>query len=361
MEAMPPANDTKLGVITLTATALGVLGIAIYAIDTVSWRAGMRLASLSVLLGGAFGLLGLLLGFLFGIPRTFSGEDGMTAPATLPAGVPAPQSREPVRYQVNTSLEQISDWLTKILVGVGLTQLQNIPGKIRQAAQGLSAGFPQGEKDASFIVALMLYAAASGFLLGYLWTRLFLAPRFREADLKLQEKEQKVQENIQTAQAERKAAQQELQSAQEEKQRTLEYVKELGATMSTMLHYLYQYEQEGFRRAIEAAQTFIGNWGEPTEAMFWIRLMAAYGQQLRWEKEKDLSPETQAQTKREALKAIDKALASDRAFAEYWLRYLGDPHFPGKPKEEDDLEVLWDDPDFQQRLTPRGASPSTMP
>jgi len=37
-------------------------------------------------------------------------------------------------YSGNTNLEQISDWLTKILVGVGLTQLREIPGQVQRLA-----------------------------------------------------------------------------------------------------------------------------------------------------------------------------------------------------------------------------------
>ena len=58
--------------------------------------------------------VGLLIGFLFGIPRTLQG---------LPEAADARLSESVrQRYMVNTNLEQVSDWLTKIIVGVGLVQ-----------------------------------------------------------------------------------------------------------------------------------------------------------------------------------------------------------------------------------------------
>src|SRR5215207_3296326 len=61
----------------------------------------------SIAFGAAFGV-GALVGFLFGIPRRFQREGSDPALGGL---------------VVNTNLEQISDWLTKIIVGVGLVEI----------------------------------------------------------------------------------------------------------------------------------------------------------------------------------------------------------------------------------------------
>jgi hypothetical protein len=87
-----------------------------------------------------------------------------------------------IDYRVNTNLEQISDWLTKILVGVSLTQIAEIRDGLVSltafAAQGLG---PQSQGQV-FAFALLSYSAVLGFLFGYLWTRLFLAGALRVAD-----------------------------------------------------------------------------------------------------------------------------------------------------------------------------------
>ena len=66
------------------------------------------------------------LGFLFGLPKTAppAGAFG-AAPTTGSAAAPqGPSSGQ--RYRPNTNLQEVSDWLTKIVVGVGLTQVANL-------------------------------------------------------------------------------------------------------------------------------------------------------------------------------------------------------------------------------------------
>jgi hypothetical protein len=117
------------------------------------------------------------MGFLFGIPRTSARQQKGPEP-----------SKDKVRgeqttYQANTNLEEISDWLTKILVGVGLTQLREIPAGIETLAGRLGPVLGNSAGSGAFAVTVLLFFAVCGFLEGYLWTRLFLAGEFRLADL----------------------------------------------------------------------------------------------------------------------------------------------------------------------------------
>ena len=64
----------------------------------------------------AGGLIGGLLGFLFGLPRAAPAGSGGTAP---------PSRRN---WQTSTNLTDISDWLTKIIIGVGLVTATQIWG-----------------------------------------------------------------------------------------------------------------------------------------------------------------------------------------------------------------------------------------
>ena len=84
------------------------------------------------LLAGACLLVGGLLGFLFGVPRSARGIDHSTGKPEGAKGAtvdPATTDGDASEYRPNTNLEEVSDWLTKILVGVGLTQLINAPAK----------------------------------------------------------------------------------------------------------------------------------------------------------------------------------------------------------------------------------------
>ena len=85
-------------------------------------------------------------------------------------------------YAGNTSLEQISDWLTKIIVGVGLTQLVNVPSAL--ASLGAVVGPALGGFAGSSIFGVLefLYSTIVGFFAAYLWTRLRLTSLLVESD-----------------------------------------------------------------------------------------------------------------------------------------------------------------------------------
>jgi hypothetical protein len=129
-----------------------------------------------LMVGGCAWSVGGLVGFLFGIPRTLSLPSGDLTGDAL--------SRDQLQYRVNTNLEQISDWLTKILVGVGLAELHQLPGALRGTADYFAAAIGgRAAVDLSgFVVALLVYFAIVGLMTGYLGTRVLLAPLFKLAD-----------------------------------------------------------------------------------------------------------------------------------------------------------------------------------
>lgn len=119
---------------------------------------------------------GALPGFLFGIPRTLAAESPI--PSDKVSGSSA---QNQLSHLPNTNLEQISDWLTKILVGVGLVQLGQIGSGLQELADGLAPGLGQHGKPVA--VALLVSFAIAGFLSAYLFTRLRLQSAFALADL----------------------------------------------------------------------------------------------------------------------------------------------------------------------------------
>jgi hypothetical protein len=134
-----------------------------------AWRDWDVLAVAALVAGGAL-VSGGLLGFLFGIPRSLSGPEG-AADGTA-AGA----------YRPNTNLEQISDWLTKILVGVGLVQFTTLAQHAGELVTFLGpalGGDPLGE---TFAAATLVIYGISGFLAFYLVTRIYLGRAFAQAD-----------------------------------------------------------------------------------------------------------------------------------------------------------------------------------
>lgn len=117
----------------------------------------------ALLIGAASYVSGGLLGFLFGLPRYLSNPD-------------APSKN----YTRNDNLMQISDWLTKIIVGLGLTNLYNIPNLLD--GFGVRAGVLLHDNGAVLAEGILIYFSICGFLLGYLWTNIDYIPILSESD-----------------------------------------------------------------------------------------------------------------------------------------------------------------------------------
>lgn len=162
--------------------------------------AGITLVSLEEWRGKPFTALlwalacftvGAMIGFLFGIPRVLQ-QDGVAPIPPAPGAAPSPIEALNYSLKVNTNLEQISDWLTKIFVGLGLIQLQRVPEHLNRASTFVAYGLGTGSKF--FAGALIVYFSILGFLGFYLITRLYIAGALSRAD---QEASQKLKDRIQ--------------------------------------------------------------------------------------------------------------------------------------------------------------------
>ena len=160
---------------------MGLVLPAVYAVQAETIVQFVSVTSVGLIVAAASLTLGGLLGFIFGIPR-FLQEGRETGPdQDTPEG---PRNNRHAPYAGNTSLEQISDWLTKILIGVGLTQLANIPGALADLGDSVAVGLGGFPGASVFVPGLVVFAILDGFFLGYLWTRLYLPSLFAESDVR---------------------------------------------------------------------------------------------------------------------------------------------------------------------------------
>jgi tetratricopeptide (TPR) repeat protein len=135
--------------------------------------------------------IGATIGFLFGIPRVLQQDAPVATPSAAGAASGATTAFT-YNLKVNTNLEQISDWLTKIFVGLGLVQLQRVPEHLNRAATFIAYGLTSGSKF--FAGSLIVYFSLLGFLGFYLITRLYIAGALSRAD---QEASQKIKDIMQ--------------------------------------------------------------------------------------------------------------------------------------------------------------------
>lgn len=152
----------SLGVVAILAYTIGVGKATVFAV--------------SILIAGGAMTVGALVGFLFGIPRVLTGTHEPSATAASDSG-----------FRSNTNLEQISDWLTKILVGVGLVQIGQLSRESARLVAFLAPGLGNESSSKAFAAGLLVFFTAGGFFVGYLTTRVFLGPAFAQSEYVLRQ------------------------------------------------------------------------------------------------------------------------------------------------------------------------------
>jgi len=110
----------------------------------------------------AFFISGSLLGFIFGVPNVITQVNPQIETSTL--------------SKSNTNLTQVSDWLTKIVIGAGLVELNKIPPFIwrvsKRMAMGISLSVQYEPQISSICAAILIFNVAFGFLCGYMLMRM---------------------------------------------------------------------------------------------------------------------------------------------------------------------------------------------
>ncbi len=144
------------------------------------WGVGLRVLALGLLMAAACGVIGWLFGLLFGVPRAVAQATDANAEAALDAAKQTPTTvRRTTTTRVNTNLEDISDWLTKTLIGVGIAGLYSIPKFLGDTAFAANRfGFAWGDSGQLLALAIILYFVPGGFWLGYVNTRTALTQLF---------------------------------------------------------------------------------------------------------------------------------------------------------------------------------------
>lgn len=277
---------------------------------------------------------GVFLGFLFGVPRVLSRENGAAAaPAQgaggaseaqdeLPPGKRPPQP-SPV-LQSNTNLERISDWLTTLLVGAALVQLGEINdllSSFRDFIADYVKVFDHG-RSAGILPAVeplvAIFGALCGFLFMYLNTRLILIRLFYGIERLLSGMDQKLAPAASSA----------VRIATEQRDgggfvgQLLARKRALSVddALQTMFDALYR--EGGYRQVIDVAAA-LANTPAVGRPDYWFYLAAAFGQQLHHAIEEGDSAGVAAATDN-ALDAAARAVRLDPSYrARLWA--ISDP------------------------------------
>lgn len=112
------------------------------------------------------------------VPATPAAAPAAPVPAAVPTPTPTSSSTvaRNTNYGRSTNLEQIADWLTKIIVGVGLVEIHKIVRIAANLCTYVGSSLDgNGMHNGSVIAgSVMIAFLVTGFLIAYLWTYLYL-------------------------------------------------------------------------------------------------------------------------------------------------------------------------------------------
>ena len=168
----------KILILVLVCGIIAILLVSFFAaFNEKTIKAFFSVLGLSLAIGFAATLSGAFLGFLFGIPKTLQrNQNTVTIPAETSADGQPVASSSNQSFSSNTNLEEISDWLTKIIVGVSLIQLTNLIKFYGESCRSLARSFENYlSPDFGFTYSgsLIIFFSVCGFLIVYLWSRLY--------------------------------------------------------------------------------------------------------------------------------------------------------------------------------------------
>lgn len=195
-ETAAALSNDNVGYVVGATSLLALAGFVIaYFFARFSCTQGHQLSTAFTLIiaGSAALITGVFVGFLFGIPRYAAQTSGpLVRQVTGARQAGATASSELVQvsspvYSNNTNLEQVSDWLTKTLLGVALTQLSDIRHHLVTVATRLLPDASCTPNGPAFAACLLVFFFGCGFFFGYLMTALKLGKALNDAQESLKD------------------------------------------------------------------------------------------------------------------------------------------------------------------------------
>jgi len=140
----------------------------------------------------AYIVAGGAVGMIFGIPKEMKQvPEALATPMNSNSDEVKEYKAQAIRIrnrnlEENTNLNQISDWLTKVIVGAGLVQLKEIPGFVVRVAEKMSRGLAcnslRMDAAISTSAAMIIYFTIYGFITGYLITKVMITDLLEGSD-----------------------------------------------------------------------------------------------------------------------------------------------------------------------------------
>lgn len=327
--------------------------IASYSTSCAIWASAIGL-SMAILV--ASGLTGGLIGFIFSVPyvnkvtRVVHSDAAPAAVDGQPKDVV--EQREPL-LKSNSNLEKISEWLTTMLVGVGLSQINYVFQGLSEFGRFLAPMDVILVPPNDMVVGRMRYlgppilvaGVTLGFLGVYLYTRLRISYLFHHVERELEgvpavnakltvAESRKLTSIVETSNIKDTASIKVMASANRASVRD---------ALSAMTQLLYDVKNDGFLKAIKMGNELLST-PAVSVARFWFLMAAASGQHYTDKLKKGALPEVLQPIREDVLYYIDKTLDLDKSYSRTFLKMLD------KNSYDNDLKSFADDEEVLRRL-----------
>jgi hypothetical protein len=153
-------------VLAAAAAAASVL-FAVSAPGDLRQRVGVGLTAMA--LSFAAIAVGAFVGFLFGVPRSRAIEES------------GADKQHESYFVFNSNLLKVSDWLTTILVGLGLVQLGRVGPAVASFSETIGSPLGGQAYSGTFGVAFMLAVGLAALLVAYMWASLRVYVLYKRA------------------------------------------------------------------------------------------------------------------------------------------------------------------------------------
>jgi hypothetical protein len=296
--------------------------------------------------------LGGSVGFLFAIPRLASQVEAATIDAMSAAG--SGIEKDPMKSEKhrllnsNNNLEKVSDWLTTMLVGVGLTQLGNIDIALASFRKFLASNaklYPgQAGYEAGLLPVigpmLLVVGLTMGFVYFYVFTRVMISPQFLVIENYLQKNHEG--SPVVTATSDIETVKQVAEQLPIDNKATRAVATAAAPSVEDALAVMNDalYQPAGYLSAIRIADA-LKSTDAVNRAEYWFYLAAARGQAL-----KEANENERAALRDAVLYAVRKTVEISPSFrSELWR--ISDPD-----GFDDDLGALRGDAEFDSIVRP---------
>ena len=178
-----PGDKTEQGVTTVAYLLIFVMLICSIAlalsVPSESSVSGLGAGLTVFALSGAAAAVGAGLGFLFGLPRLRDTPVGGESALATDPSTNAPRG---AHYLTNSNLIKVSDWLTTIIIGLGLVNLAKVGPALGDLSNTLKKCLGGACYAGIVGVSVMTITLVTSIILCYLWTSLRVRELLEESE-----------------------------------------------------------------------------------------------------------------------------------------------------------------------------------